>query len=78
MVPAGIYEYYCFGESIPVSVLKIVDWKIHLSGDVNKNGTLICNRFLDHMKNWPIKELLIYSYDWQSFKCTTGRQTTQI
>ena len=37
-------------KNIPVSVLEIVDFQGHLSDGNKKDGTLICNRFLNHMK----------------------------
>ena len=36
-------------KSISVDILEIVDCQGYLS-DEKKNGTLICNRFLNHMK----------------------------
>ena len=36
-------------KNIPVAVLETVDCKVHLS-DGNKNGTFVCNQFLNHMK----------------------------
>ena len=38
------------GKNLPVSVLELVDCQVHLEDGGIKNGTFICNRFLDHFK----------------------------
>ena len=38
------------GKKISVFVLELVDCQGHLADGGGKNGTLICNRFLDHFK----------------------------
>ena len=37
-------------KNIPVSVLEIVDCRVHLDNENKKDRTFICNQFLDHMK----------------------------
>ena len=37
-------------KKIPVTVLEIVDCQGHLADGNKKDGTFICNRFLNHMK----------------------------
>ena len=38
------------GKNLPVAVLELVDFQGHLADGGTKNGTFICNRFLDHFK----------------------------
>ena len=38
------------GKKLPVAVLELVYFQGHLADGGIKNGTLICNRFLDHFK----------------------------
>ena len=46
------------GKNIPVSVLEIVYCRGHLDDGNKKDGTFICNRFLNHMKEIdPAKKL---------------------
>ena len=39
-------------KNIPVSVLEIVDFRVHLADGNKKDGTFICNRFLNHMREF--------------------------
>ena len=38
------------GKNLPVAVLELVDCQGHLADGGIKNGTFICNIFLDHLK----------------------------
>ena len=38
------------GKNLPVAVLELVDCQVHLSDGGIKNGTFICNIFLNHFK----------------------------
>ena len=37
-------------KNIPVDVLEMVDCQCHLAEGNKKDGTFICNRFLNHMR----------------------------
>ena len=54
MVPQ-FQDFHCLGilasaKNIPVDVLKIVYCKVHLDDDNKNDETLICNPFLNHMR----------------------------
>ena len=38
------------GKNLPVALLELVDCQVHLADGGEKNGTFICNRFLEHIK----------------------------
>ena len=37
-------------KNLPVDVLELVDWQVHLSDDGVKYGTFICTIFLEHIR----------------------------
>ena len=43
-------EHFGFRKNLPVAVLELVDYQVHLADCGINNGTFICNRFIDHFK----------------------------
>ena len=39
-----------FAKNIPVAVLEIIGFQVHMADRNKKYGSFICNRFLNHMR----------------------------
>ena len=47
------------GKNLPVAVLELVDYQVHLEDGETKNASFVCNRFLDQFKIiYPHKSII--------------------
>ena len=58
----SIVKYSELLENIPVAVLERADCQVHLDDVKKKYGTLICDRFLNHMKEIDPDKKIMYSH----------------
>ena len=58
-------EHFGFREKIPVAVLELVGFQVHLAEGGEKDGNFICTRFLEHIRNiYPHKSIIdVFVFD---------------